>query len=71
MSWVITRKKGKTVQMYCDEDIYGRGKWLGNGEGGYFSLPVVYTAKAAASIRMDVEKNHAPEWTYSVDFYDR
>jgi len=71
MSYVISRQKDNVFQMYCSEDIFGRGKWLANGDGNWWDLPVEFRFKCWAQARLEDEKEKNPEWEYSVDFYDR
>lgn len=71
MAWVLSRRKADRFQIYSSEDIYGRGKWLDEGEGGLLDLPVLFKYREWAESRMRSEQRDFPDWDYKVDFYDR
>lgn len=71
MAWILTRKKADRLQIYSSEDIYGRGKWLNQGEGGLLDLPVAFKYQEWAVSRMRSEYKKDPNWIYEVSFYDR
>ena len=70
MSYIMTRKKGDTFQLYCNPDIYGRGKWVTSGQGGLFDLPRQFRSIAEAKVRTGIEQEADPSWLYEISYYE-